>query len=95
MQPLENRHIDFARQLEHVVTVASLSGKLAALESQFCAARGWNKSAWAAIQRRLLIAKRVTLAAALAASFFQLYYLDVQAQILAMRPVGVATHIGA
>lgn len=91
----ENRHIDFARQLEHVATVASLSAKVSVLESQFSCARRLNKSIWASTQRRLLMAKRLTMAVALACAFFHFYFMDVSVQIMAMRPVGVVAHMGA
>ena len=91
----ENRHIDFARQLERVATVASLSAKVSALENQFSSVRRLNKSIWTSTQRRLLMAKRVTMAAALAGAFLHFYFMDVSVQIMAMRPVGVVAHTGA
>ena len=88
-------HSDFAHQLEHVATVAALSAKLSTLEGQFSAARAARKAEWNHVQDRLVIAKRVTMAAALAVAFLQYYFLDVSVQILAMRPVVLTAYAGA
>jgi hypothetical protein len=85
--------MDFARQLEHVAIVASLSAKITALENQFSRARRLKKSIWANTQSRLLMAKRVTMAMALAGAFLHFYFMDVSVQIMAMRPVGLVAHV--
>jgi len=87
-------HADFAHQLEHVVAVAASSAKLSVLEGQFSAARAAHKAGWIHLQERLVIAKRVTMAAALAVAFLQYYFLDIGVQILAMRPVVVTAYAG-
>jgi hypothetical protein len=88
-------HADFARQLEHVAAVATFSAKLTTLEGQFSAARAAQKAGWTDLQERLITAKRVTMAAALAVAFLQYYFLDVSVQILAMRPVVLTAYAGA
>ena len=88
-------HAEFARQLEHLAAVATLSGKLSTLEGQFSAERAARKAGWGRLEARLVIAKRVTMAAALAMAFLQYYFLDVGVQILAMRPVVMTAYAGA
>lgn len=88
-------HADFAGQLEHLATVAALSAKLGTLEGQFSAARAERKAIWSQREERLVIAKRVTMAAALAVAFLQYYFLDISVQILAMRPVALTAYGGA
>lgn len=69
--------------------------KLSTLEGQFSAARAARKVAWRHLQERLVIAKRVTMTAALAVAFLQYYFLDISVQILAMRPVVLTAYAGA
>lgn len=88
-------HADFAGQLEHLASVATLSAKLSTLESQFSAARAERKTVWRERAQHLVVAKRVTMAAALAVAFLQYYFLDISVQILAMRPVALAAYAGA
>lgn len=75
--------------------MATLSAKLSTLEGQFSAARVARQAGWMNLQERLITAKRVTLAAALAVAFLQYYFLDVSVQILAMRPVVLTAYAGA
>ncbi len=84
------RHGDFTRQLEHVVTAAAFASKLTALETQIAASRACSKAGWLRTRQALLVVKRATIGFALAASFLQYYFLDVNARILAMRPVAVS-----
>ena len=90
-----DRHADFSHQLEHVAAVAASSLKLSVLEGQFSAARATRKAGWIHLQQRLVIAKRVTMAAGLAVAFLQYYFLDVGVQILAMRPAVLTAYAGA
>ena len=88
-------HADFAQQLEHVAAVAALPAKLSSLEAQFCAARAARQAVWKHAAERLVIAKRLTMAAVLAVAFLQYYFLDVSVQILTMRPVVLTAPAGA
>jgi len=75
--------------------VAALSAKLNTLEAQFSAARKARKAVWRQAGERLVIAKRITMAAVLAVAFLQYYFLDISVQILAMRPVALTAYAGA
>jgi len=88
------RHADFARQLEHVATRAAFSSKLTTLQTQIAASRESQRARWSRASHALLIAKRATLAFALAAAFLNYYSLDVSVRIMAMRPVAYAHTIG-
>jgi hypothetical protein len=81
--------LGFARQLEHVATTAAFSSKLRTLESQVTASQASHKAGWCRVRESVLIAKRATMAFALAAAFLQYYVLDVKLQIMTMRPVAL------
>ena len=64
------------------------------LEAHFVTARALNKAVWTRLAQRMRVAKRMTLAAALAGAFLQYYFLDVSVQIMAMRPAALAAYAG-
>src|SRR3954447_17270614 len=86
-----NAGADFARQLERVAVTATLGTKLMAVEGQLAAARGLSRAGWQRTQRSVMIAKRITMGAALVVAFLQYYLLDITAQIMAMPTVAFAT----
>src|SRR3954466_15719039 len=86
-----NAGADFARQLELVAVSATLGTKLMAVEGQLAAARGLSRAGWQRTQRSVMIAKRITMCAALVVAFLQYYLLDITVQIMAMPTVAFAT----
>ena len=86
-----NPGADFARQLERVAVSATLGTKLSAVEGQLAAGRDSSKAGWQRSKRRVMIAKRITMGAALVVAFLQYYLLDITVQIMAMPAVAFAT----
>ena len=86
-----NPGADFARQLERVAVTATLSTKLSAVEGQLAGARDSSKARWQRTERRVIIAKRITMGAALVVAFLQYYLLDITVQIMAMPTVAFAS----
>ena len=86
-----NPGADFARQLERVALTATLGTKLSAVEGHLAAARDLSRAGWQGTQRRLMIAKRITMGAALVVAFLQYYLLDITVQIMAMPAVAFAS----
>ena len=86
-----NAGADFARQLERVAVTATLGTKLSAVEGQLAAARDLSKAGWQRTQRHVMIAKRITMGAALVVAFLQYYLLDITVQIMALPTVAFAS----
>ena len=86
-----NAGADFARQLERVAVSATLGTKLSGVDGQLAAARDSSKAHWQRTERRVMIAKRITMGAALVVAFLQYYLLDVTVQIMAMPTVAFAS----
>ena len=86
-----NPGADFARQLERVAVSATLGTKLSAVEGQLAAGRDSSKAGWQRTKRRVMIAKRITIGAALVVAFLQYYLLDITVQIMAMPTVAFAS----
>jgi hypothetical protein len=86
-----NAGADFARQLERVAVSATLGTKLIAAEAQLAAERGLSKAGWQRTHRSVMIAKRITMGAALVVAFLQYYLVDITVQIMAMPTVAFAT----
>ena len=86
-----NPGADFARQLERVALTATLGTQLSAVQGQLAAARDSSRAGWQRTQRRVLIAKRITMGGALVVAFLQYYLLDITVQIMAMPTVAFST----